>query len=504
MQQNKSYLKESFLYNLIYSIFSFLNGNFKDSFVYSNISKTSGYLDKAFKESAVYGVFEMVFKFLNFMLDRTVGRGNFVKLLLESAKSKFSLILGISIVMISIIPDSKWNNLYIVIIMAMYMMIYIGGSKVEDIKTDLRSVHSSLYFFIIMIIMAAITSFFPMSSMKNTVFLVSAILISILISINVKNIEDIKKISLYILIAAFLIGMYGFYSKFAGINIYISGNEDSSAGIRVGRMFSTMGNPNDFAEYLILSIPISIAYILNVDGWRKKIFLSAMLVVPVFALVLSYSRSAWVGLVISLIVFIILYDWRFFPVMLILAIAFLPFLPNTVLARIKSIVNFSRDSSFSHRENIWTGARAMLSAHWFNGVGIGAESFVGIYRNFAKWIVNPNYSYASEMKDFVYTNAVHSHNLFLEIWIEMGIFGIISFIIMLFKNLLNGFYALAKTKHKKYRLYLSSFIGTVVGISFMGMVEYVWFYPRILLFFWIIIGLFTGMINIVIKEEICQ
>lgn len=519
-----NYMKSSFIYKMLHTLYTFVSElffdsivyrgtsrllvkftkKFKESYIYFAISNVYGSLDSLFKESAIYNLFEMFLLIPFIILSKTIGFSSFIKKTLVFIKSKMHFVIGIMVVLISIIPDIKWNNIYLVLIMLVILFIYLQGININSIKSDMKSIHSSMYFFMIIVFFAMITSFVPSTSIKSTLFLFSSIIVSILISISIKSFKELKTIAFFVLLAAFLMGLYGFYSKYVGINIYISGNEDSSAGIRVGRMFSTMGNPNNFAEYLILAIPTSFAYILTVNDWRKKIVLLSMLFIPTLALVLSYSRSAWVGLFISLIVFFILYDWRFFPFIIILAFAMLPFLPYTIIARIKSIINFSSDSSFSHRENIWQGARAMLSVHWFNGVGIGPEAFSGIYSTFAKWTINPKYQFAREMKDFIYTNAVHSHNLFLEIWLEMGVFGIISFLILIFKNLFNGIYAIINTNSRDYKLFLSAFIGTLVGILFMGMVEYIWFYPRILLFFWIIIGMFVSMINIVIKEEICR
>ena len=75
------------------------------------------------------------------------------------------------------------------------------------------------------------------------------------------------------------------------------------------------------------------------------------------------------------------------------------------------------DSSTYYRFHTWLGSFDMLEDHFFGGIGIGSSAFNQIY---------PQYAHAG------IESAEHSHNLFLQILLGLGIFGLILFAVVLF------------------------------------------------------------------------
>ena len=170
-----------------------------------------------------------------------------------------------------------------------------------------------------------------------------------------------------------------------GIYQYVNGDVYSKAWLD-GEMFeeikmrvySTLENPNVYGEYLLFIIPIIAALLWTEKGWKKKLFYLVCLGITGIALILTFSRGCYLGIIFTIFILSIIIDKRF----IFLGIALLllsPFiLPDAIINRFMSIGNMA-DSSTSYRVYIWMGTLAMLKDFWLSGVGMGITSFNTIY-----------------------------------------------------------------------------------------------------------------------------
>ena len=168
---------------------------------------------------------------------------------------------------------------------------------------------------------------------------------------------------------------------------------------------------------------------------------------------------------------------------LILPVLF-SFIPTAVIERFLSIFG-TGDSSISSRLSIWRSSIDMFLDNLFVGVGIGTGSFSKEFLLFAEDSVT----------------APHSHNLFLEIGCEAGIFALLLFIFLL----------LVRIRHRaSYAKYvrgssvdnLSTVTGTAVfGLLVYGMTDYIWYSPVTYTLFWIIFGIGSSALRIAKAEH---
>lgn len=77
------------------------------------------------------------------------------------------------------------------------------------------------------------------------------------------------------------------------------------------RIFSTLGQPNWLASYLVLILPIAVAFALDFKKIQPKIFFSTASVILLIALVLTNSRAGIIGLGASVLIFLILLGTKF-------------------------------------------------------------------------------------------------------------------------------------------------------------------------------------------------
>ncbi len=123
----------------------------------------------------------------------------------------------------------------------------------------------------------------------------------ILLIFNLKNLSQVKRILIVILLAVFVATFYGF--------VQILGFEPffwQEPAVYTGRIFSTLGQPNFYGAWLILTIPLTL-FALNL--WRKnfilKSFIWLLVITSFFNLSLTLSRSSWLGFLASFIFFLI-------------------------------------------------------------------------------------------------------------------------------------------------------------------------------------------------------
>ena len=90
--------------------------------------------------------------------------------------------------------------------------------------------------------------------------------------------------------------------------------------------------------------------------------------------------------------------------------------------------------------------------------------------------------------------------LYMELILEYGIIGFIGFMGYYIRLIRNGFKAI-KLADKSRKAYLGAGIGALLGISFVCMAEYIWFYPRDMFAHFIVMGVLSAVITNIMKEE---
>ena len=119
----------------------------------------------------------------------------------------------------------------------------------------------------------------------------------------------------------------------------------------------------------------------------------------------------------------------------------------------------------------------MIKDFFLTGIGVGSFN-----------LVYPIYSYNAAY-------AYHSHKIFLQIFIEMGIVGFSVFIGIVFLYIQKMYYGVKNTINKN-RYIGAVILGGFVGFLIQGFADYLWFDYRIILLFWMIIGLGIAAVKV--------
>jgi putative inorganic carbon (HCO3(-)) transporter len=160
------------------------------------------------------------------------------------------------------------------------------------------------------------------------------------------------------------------------------------------RIYSTLENPNLLGGFLLPTLPLAVVALLRWPGLARRLFALASLVLGLVALVLTYSRGAWMGMVVALAaitLFLVLRlsrSWpplwrRLFPILLLAggtaALVVLVAAVEPLRVRVLSLLVGREDSSNNFRMNVWSSALAMIRDRPLIGIGPGNNAFNLIY-----------------------------------------------------------------------------------------------------------------------------
>ncbi|TJX67610.1 hypothetical protein E8P77_04790 [Soehngenia saccharolytica] len=396
--------------------------------------------------------------------------------------SNLHYVIGVSIIFIFTIPDHLWSNLYAVILIALITtLFYFKKGLSENPKLELEKLDYSLIIFFLTLFIAGIGSVFPRESFNQLVFYIATFVFIAVIILEVNSEKKLFDLAKFIAVTAILTSIYGLYQwRIVGIEVNPS-LTDLTINQNLGaRVFSSFGNPNVYGEFLVLSIPFFFPLFLKTKNVVYKILIVLSSLPVLLMLFKTGSRSAWVAFAVCIFIFVFLWNKKYIPVLIVLGLAAIPFLPSSIYNRLMTIFN-PNDTSLKYRQMIMGPALVMLRDYWITGVGLGSKTVSLIYQRY---------------KSFGLTTVAHTHNLFIQLWLEAGILSILSFIMFMFRLAKNSYIKINKFKNSKQSLIISASLASTLGILVMGLADYVWFYNRIFLMFWINISMVLCALNL--------
>lgn len=484
------YCRQSLVFALMSGIWHFLCRICRDSFIGSVLCehKTEG---KILKGSFVLRSLDAFLRWIEKIIARTVDILTFNRrssLIIDGIKHFLSLyrffdfefFVGLSISFMLLCPGSVWHNVFglvISVVLLAFMLVYVALNKREALSV--KTLGFPFVLFVLASVIGVATASDFSDAFRIFTLFATAFLFCIFTVANVTDAAKLKKMLGAIWFSTCATGAVAFVQRAMGVAVSASLTDLTNNASMPGRVFSTFENPNNYAEFLVMAIPLSFVFctMIKNDSLRRISYL--FLALPFGAILMTYSRSGWVSLALALFIFVFLANKRLLPVIILLGVCAVPFLPQTVLNRIATIGS-TNDSSNMYRVYIWRGILSLLKDNWLFGVGLGPVNFRSVWLLYCLPGTSP---------------APHSHMLFLELWVEMGIAGIISYLMLFFTSVRKGLNALRHAA-KPVRLAIIGCVSSLCGIMFSCSAEYVWYYPRVMFFYFIVLGLLMACVNI--------
>ena len=321
-----------------------------------------------------------------------------------------------------------------------------------------RFKNKQTYLFALFFLWTFLSSFWAMNpvwSIRKFLFFITIIPVYFLTIYLIDSRDRLNKILKYFILGGFIasiIGVLQFFSQFIfsldkmynfwayNVSMFLYGQNFGSVVIQNQSWFVNIGgkdffraislfpDPHTFALYLGLVTPLSIGFFLY-NNKKNKVLFSVQLFFMLFAVLLTFSRGAYVGFLVSSL-FISIFYFKYFKLNLrvnkkalasifsgLVIVLFL--LMNSVFGeRLMSSFSLS-DVSNTGRIQIWSISGSVFLDNPFFGVGLGNLPI----------FFDPTASVKSP---------INAHNTFLDISSELGLLGLVlffGFLYFVFKNL---------------------------------------------------------------------
>lgn len=270
--------------------------------------------------------------------------------------------------------------------------------------------------------------------------------------------DEKLKIIYAIILAGVIIGSLAIYQYFFGIRYIIDyinkqGITDSLSidYISQKRIFFPFVTPNALGGYLVLIIPL--VFILKEKSKWLMLFIISI------ALLFSKSFGAFFALFVGAGLYLCfkkdMTRKEFTWLATIEAIGVLIFILRQITAKAQYLPTFS----FERRLSYWQDALRIILAFPLVGVGIG---------------------------NFNLPLSRYAHNVFLQIWAEMGILGMVSFIWLIVEVIKSALKNMDGSDNKNRTVLL---LAAIIIFLIHNLLDFTFFLPEIATLWWVIVGM---------------
>lgn len=310
-----------------------------------------------------------------------------------------------------------------------------------------------------------------------------------------------KKIVLSLAISALLVSLFAIYQKITGQ--FISNPFWAAADTR--RAVSFFGYPNAVGLFLAPLTMIFIGYLFTNNSKKEKVLFIVTIISSILAIIFAQSEGALIGLAAAIFVFALIANkkLRISAIIIGLAISITIFAypPFKKLVFEKATLN---DLSGQIRRQQWFETKKMLlDGRIIQGAGLSNyQKTVAPYHQAGIFIKNDDPKWLSKlMHSEEYRKQMwqpteiymYPHNIFLNFWSELGIFGALLFCWIIAKFLWQSGYFLIKEKDHSERYFVLGLAASMIALVVHGLVDVPYFKNDLAALFWVIIALLSGL-----------
>ncbi|MHB9095463.1 MAG: O-antigen ligase family protein [Eubacteriales bacterium] len=306
-------------------------------------------------------------------------------------------------------------------------------------------------------------------SLREMVWLMESAMVFYMVGHGIKGNDSIIRLLKAWCFGAFTVAMLGIVQ-------YCLLVRTGASNIRIS---STLPSVNSLAGYLVLFLPILVGFTYGSRGFQRFYWV-ILAAVTSTALILTYTRGAWVATAVSLMILtIFMKDKRLFFIM-IAGFLIYDFVFPDIINRVTSILAPYRDYSISYRFQLWKVGLKMWQEHPLNGVGIG--NYLHLYDGYLQRSPEPNYVF----------DAREPHSSFIKFLSEMGTVGLVLFLSLLAAIFRQTIGLYRHFKHTGLYPLLAGITCGGLGFLLQSNSNSLFHDPRVSLGFWLAAGLVTS------------
>lgn len=313
---------------------------------------------------------------------------------------------------------SVWDELLLLLSFGLGILRFVSGKKEKITRTPLGV--PVLLFIAYGVLLMAINGEYPSIAFEGLRATVQYMLFFFAVVSLLDSKEEAKAICIGYCILMGVLGLHGVYQYITAAPIPASWVSQTEVDVRT-RVYTIIDSPNIFGAMLIMGITLSGGFFYAAKKPLYKLAALGVAGVCALSILFTFSKGAWVGLVVAAVIFALLCDRRLFPLMLVLLAGALIFVPS-IADRITYLFtsDYAEASARGGRSVRWAYGLQLLNRNPAFGLGLGA------------------YGGAVAMNNQIrtYLNYTYLDNYYLKILVEMGITGLTAFIALLYSTLI--------------------------------------------------------------------
>jgi O-antigen ligase/Tfp pilus assembly protein PilF len=397
------------------------------------------------------------------------------------------------------------NQAMIINLLAFSIFIYYIFTIIKKGKFSYtnNSIHLPILIFILLASLSILLNNTYSVSLKDFIYFLSYFLIYFFIINNIKTKETFNFCLVVFFIAASLISLY-LLIQYYGLDPFLSDTK---------RLTSTLGNRNYVSGYLALIFPIVFSLFLIESKKRNKIFFEIVLLIIYTGIIVCHTRAIWAALIFSLLLFgyllshfkinKILKDnkkWLIilFSIFILITLIYStdnPLNRSSITAAERAVSAFDmQGSSLRTRLLIWNSTIDMIKDRPLFGSGLG--TFPLYYLEYQADFLQRNPSYLNFSG-----KAGEAHNEYLQLWAEMGIIGLLSFLLIIIIFYRTNLDSIKKIKRIEGKIIIIGLISGVTVTLVHSIFSFPFHIPAVGAAFWFIIGITIASEKIFVKKE---
>ncbi len=291
--------------------------------------------------------------------------------------------------------------------------------------------------------------------------------------------DGAKNVLKLMIMTGVVMSLHGIYQYITKVDTpaYWTDKVEVSSGPRV---FSFVGSPNVLGCLLALVIPLAISLIFSEKDWIQKVLYTIASGLMGVCILLTGSRSSWIALGCALIIYAIL-SRKYYLIIGLFVVALLAY---TMVSSVRSRIDYMLDPAYI--VSSFTGGRF---ARWPKAL---EEFYINLL--FGKGFGQFGGSVATINK---VKGAFYVDNYYIKAAVEMGIFGLVTFLVALYNGVVWSLRASYKVEDKVSKGLIQSGFGAMVGILVTNVVLNNFDAPSVTTYFWTIaaVCVFLGFVR---------
>lgn len=204
---------------------------------------------------------------------------------------------------------NTWGLWKVMVLRLTVLFLICGFSLHLIIKNNITWTFSSLDYHVLgFLFITSLATYFAVDVRKSIVGdyrqwegLISVIMYGFIFFFSLNLAKDLMRVKLMMTVwtvAASIVSLYAL-----GQQIGLDPIDWNYTFIEAARSSSTLGSPLTLGAYLALSLPVAVAGIFLLNKLYGKIIAAAIGMVIFFALIFTYTRSAWIAAILALFIF---------------------------------------------------------------------------------------------------------------------------------------------------------------------------------------------------------